>query len=515
MDKRFPVVLVILDGWGEAPPGRANPIVEEELPFWSAALRLFPYTTLRASGNDVGLPHGQAGNSEAGHMNLGAGRIVDQDAVVISKSIANGSFMRNPAFLKALSHIKKTGGNLHLMGIVSGKKSPHMDPDHVIALVAFARASKVKKVYLHAFTDGRDSYYKAGATFIRDVERIMSPPLEVVTIMGRLYLDRKKNWERTLAAYRAMVLGLGTTSRSAVAAVTEAYSRGETDEFIKPTVIVNGGGKPQGRIRSGDAVIFYNLRSDRARQLAKIFVQKNFEIKNPGAPKRGAMLKNLFFVAMTDFGPDLDSIATAFPSRSIHNSLPMCFQGLRQLYLAETEKYAHITYFFNGGYAAPVAKEDREVFESPSVDSYRGTPAMRVPEITDRIVTRIEKYDFIAANFASPDMIGHTGDMRAAKKALRIVDTNLLRLERAVVSRGGTLIVTADHGNIEEMLESGGLRVDTSHSVNPVPFLAISRNLKGKRARKYRDARLADVAPTILGIMGIPKPPDMTGRNLL
>ena len=515
MARKSHVVLVILDGWGEAPPSAGNPIIKKNLPFWKIATTLYPHTKLRASGDDVGLTHGQAGNSEAGHLNLGAGRIVDQDAMVISKSIANGTFIKNSAFQGALKHIKKTGGKLHFMGIVSGEKSPHMDPDHLTALFAFARTAGIKKVWFHAFTDGRDSYYKSGITFIRNIEKRFSPIVKIATITGRLYLDRKKHWERTTLAYDAMVRGKGIAVRSASLAVTEAYARGETDEFVLPSVIVDSSGKPQGLISGGDAVIFYNLRSDRARQLAKIFVQKDFEKMNPGAPKREKILKNLYFVAMTDFGPDLSGITTAFSSRNVKNSLPFCLAKKRQLYIAESEKYAHMTYFFNGGYANAVAGEDRKVIQSPSVDSYRETPGMRVSEITDIILKKINKYDFIGVNFASPDMIGHTGDIPAAKKAVKIVDENLTRIQQAVFSLNGTLLITADHGNVEEMLEKSSLRVDTSHSTNLVPFIALAKRFKGKYLKEYTDARLADVATTILNLMEMQIPDEMTGKNLL
>jgi len=517
--QKKPLILLILDGWGIAPKSPANAIELARKPVFNRLWKQYSHTTLKAAGSAVGLPADQPGNSEAGHLNLGAGRVVEQDTVVINKAINTGQFFKNPAFEAAAKYVRKNRSNLHLMGLLSDGKSAHSDPDHLLALLVWARLKKIKNVYLHLFTDGRDSPPHAALKLLEALMRSLKNHESkgtrsgewIATIMGRFYaMDRKKDWRRTESAYNAMVLGRGIAIRSPQAAITQAYNRGETDEFIRPYVIKRGG-KAIGTMRDNDAVIFFNLRSDRARQMSKPFVQMAFNQRNAGEFKRKKILKNLLFVAMTDFGPDLDSILTAFPAGDLKDTLTMALGGRRQLYIAEKEKYAHVTYFFNGGYADPVAGEDRVLINSPHVDNYARTPAMSTGEITSYVIKHLKQYDFITINFAIPDMVSHTGDLKAGIASVEAVDRGLYRLKHAVAAAGGTFIITADHGNAEKMLDLETGEMYTEHTNNPVPFILIESR-RGKRTLK--GGKLADVAPTVLKLMGVRKPKAMTGRPL-
>ncbi|MEK7097555.1 MAG: 2,3-bisphosphoglycerate-independent phosphoglycerate mutase, partial [Patescibacteria group bacterium] len=356
----LPMILVILDGWGISEPNKGNAVTLAKTPVLDSLIKEYPNTRLHAAGKYVGLPDGQPGNSEAGHMNIGAGRIVEQDMVKISKGINNGTFFKNAAFLEAIRHSKANKTKLHIMGMLPAGTSPHSDPDHILALIVLARTHGLKDVYLHLFTDGRDSPKYASLKMVNLIEQNLKDE-RIATVMGRFYaMDRTKKWERTEKAYNAMVMGNGKSAKSAHEAITEGYNRGETDEFIEPYVITENG-KPIAKIGDGDSIIFFNLRSDRARQLTKVFVQDDFNEKNPGSFRRKKVLKNVRFVAMTDFGPDLDSILSAFPSVDLKDTLPMQLSHLRQLYIAETEKYAHVTYFFNGGYTGAIAGEKQKL----------------------------------------------------------------------------------------------------------------------------------------------------------
>ncbi|MEK7167818.1 MAG: 2,3-bisphosphoglycerate-independent phosphoglycerate mutase, partial [Patescibacteria group bacterium] len=417
------IVLLILDGWGIGRNDESNPIISAEIPFMDYLFKKYPWTKLCASGKCAGLPPDQVGNSEAGHINLGAGRVVDQDVVKISKQINTGEFFKNPAFLTAINHVKKNHSALHLMGMVSNGQSPHSDPDHLLALLSLARKHQVKDVYLHLFTDGRDSPPRSSLKSIMALERSLQKNEVIATIMGRFFaMDRKKAWERTTRAYNAMTFDRQEHKANCPrAGIPRAYNANVTDEFIEPIIIFQKNRMTR-RISDQDSIIFFNLRSDRARQLAKPFVQKNFEKMNPGTIKRKQVLQDLVFVAMTDFGPDLDHIITAYPSADIKDSLPMLLKGKKQIYIGEREKYAHVTFFFNGGYADPVAGEKRIEIPSPKVDSYAKTPAMSMARVKAEILKSLPKYDFICANFSSPDMIGHTGDFKAGIKAAEAVD---------------------------------------------------------------------------------------------
>ena len=514
-----PFVLLIMDGWGIAPKSKANAIELAKKPHFDYLWKHYPHTELRAAGKDVGLPPDQEGNSEAGHMNIGAGRVVDQDSVAISKAINTGKFFKNPAFTAAHTHIKKNKSNLHIMGMLADDQSGHADPDHLLALLSWARMKKIKNVYLHLFTDGRDSRPHASLKLIEALMRQLKNQESgghrsgewIATITGRYYaMDRKKEWSRTEKAYDAMLLGKGLKAKSPQEAITQSYNRGETDEFIPPYVIERAG-KPIATIDDGDAIIFFNLRSDRARQMSKPFVQPEFNKLNPKSFKRKKILKNVVFVAMTDFGPDLDSILTAFPSADIINTLPAVLKNIKQLYIAENEKYAHITYFFNGGYADPVDDEDRVLISSPAVPSYDKTPAMSTYKITERVIKSLSRYQFIAINFAIPDMVGHTGNMKATTKSVEAVDACVGKLYHHISKLHGTLVITSDHGNAERKLDVATGEMYTEHTVNPVPFILIESK---KTPRRLRRGRLCDVAPTIIKLLKIPKPKEMTGKAL-
>ena len=512
-----PIVLVILDGFGIAPEGGANPVDLKVLPEYSRLCAESRHTRLWAHGEYVGLPEDQDGNSEAGHLNLGAGRIVKQDPSIINDSIRDGTFFKNPAFSEAIRHVKQNNSRLHLMGMLSNGQSAHSTPEHLYALLDLLDKEKVASVFLHLFTDGRDSHPFSGKTMVERLLRELRPNQRIASIIGRFYaMDRRKSWARTEKAYNAIVLGEGRCVNDPLTAFDESYREGVGDEFIEPYSICHED-KPIGDIQDNDAIIFFNHRSDRARQLAKPFVQENFNKDNPGSfiPKR--IVKNLRFVAMTDFGPDLDDIITAYPSVLLKDTLPMVLSKKRQLYLAESEKYAHMTYFFNGGYADPVNGEDRLMVPSPDVERYDQAPAMATRELADEVIKDLadKKYDFIVVNLACPDMVAHTGNLSAAKIALQAVDQNLGRLMEAVGPTGGALIVTADHGNIEEMKDFSSGAVDTEHSKNQVPFLLWLGTDGAKNLPPLRHGGvLADVGPTILDLFGVSKPVAMTGKSL-
>ncbi len=512
----LPMILIILDGWGIAPPSRGNAITLARTPNFENFGKNYPHTELFAHGKYVGLPKNQVGNSEAGHMNIGAGRIIKQDIVIINESIKNGTFYKNPALKQAITHVKKNKSRLHLIGMLSDGNSPHSDTEHIFAILEMARENRIKEIYLHLFTDGRDSSQYVGLKLIQEIQDKLHFNEKIVTVMGRFYaMDRKKKWERTKKAYEALVLGKGEQGIEAIATITQSYNRKETDEFIRPYIIGEPKNIKKTRISDNDSIIFFNLRSDRARQLTKAFVQKNFKKLNPGSFTIKKSLKNLCFVAMTDFGPDLDNILTAFPSIDIKKTLPFLLENLKQLYLTETEKYAHVTYFFNGGYKGKVNNEDQYVIPSPDVKSYDETPSMRAEDLTKKILENLKKkkYDFTLLNFPAPDMVGHTGNLKAAKKCCQNIDKFLEKIVNAYLKANGTVIVTADHGNVEEMINMETGEIDTKHSTYPVPFILINKKLKNKKLKK--DGVLGDIAPTILELLGEKKPPEMTGKSLI
>lgn len=508
------VVLLILDGWGIGKKDKSNAIYQAKTPTFDMLYRKYPWTKLGASGRSVGLPTGQEGNSEAGHGNLGAGRIVDQDVVRISKDINTGAFAKNAAFTAAIKNIHQRNSNLHIMGLLSNGQSPHSDPDHLYALLSMARQYKVKKVYLHLFTDGRDSPPHSALKEIEALERFLKPNEIIATVIGRFYaMDRNKFWERTQWAYDAMVLGKGHRSDSPQAGITRAYNANVSDEFIEPIVIYHKG-KMTPRIADGDSMIFFNFRSDRARQLAKLFVQPGFEKKNPGAKKRSRFLRHSIFVAMTDFGPDLDTVLTAYPAEDIKETLPLLLRDKKQIYIAESEKFAHVTFFFNGGYTGTIAGEQQIKIPSPRVERYSKTPAMSSAKIVQKIIASLPKYDFICANFAAGDMVGHSGDMKAAIAAAEAVDRSVGKVVAAALKRRATLIITADHGNLEYVSNLVTGEVVTEHTTNPVPCIIVDKRLAGNGISLKKNGVLANVAPTILKLFGIKQSKLMTKPSL-
>lgn len=513
----LPMILVILDGWGIAKPSKGNAISLASTPVINDLYKKYPSTLLSAHGKYAGLPPNQVGNSEAGHMNIGAGRLVEQDSVRISKSINDGSFFKNIAFIEAVRHVKINNSKLHLMGLLSSGSSPHSDPDHILALLILARNNGIKNVCLHLFTDGRDSPKYSALKMVNTIEKSCKNGEKIATIIGRFYaMDRKKKWDRTELVYDALTLGNCKKAASPQAAITESYNKGDSDEFIEPYVINNQSYSYKNtRIDDGDSVIFFNLRSDRSRQLVKTFGQNNFNRKNADSFKRKKVLKNTRFIVMTDFGPDLDNIITAFPSIDLLDTLPMQLSGLKQLYIAEAEKYAHVTYFFNGGYADPVAGEARIVIPSPNVKAYDETPLMSTKELVKIIIKNVKanKFDFTLLNIAAPDMIGHTGNLKAAKECCEGVDKCLGDIVKSYLKENGTIIVTADHGNIEQMINLKTNEIDTEHSTNQVPFIIASKD--AKRIKLRNNGILGDIAPTILDLMGKKKPKEMTGKSLI
>lgn len=508
----LPLVLLILDGWGIARPNRGNAITLGNTPVFDSLLSKYPNAKLCAHGECVGLPDSQDGNSEAGHMNIGAGRVVEQDSIYIAKGITDGTFFTNPAFRKVIEHVKKNKSSLHIIGLLSTGESAHSNPDHLAALLTLMHLNKVK-TYLHLFTDGRDSHQHVAIKLLGKLNFYLRDKQKVATIMGRFYaMDRKKSWTRTKMAYEALTEGKGLKFSSSTEAILSGYDRGESDEFLKPSIVIKKDKlkeNPVAVIGDNDGVLFYNLRSDRARQLTKPFVQENFS-----GFKRGKILKNIFFTAMTDFGPDLPGITTAFPSRDLKGTMPYALKGLRQLYIAESEKYAHVTYFFNGGYDKPIDGEKWANIPSPDVESYDKQPEMRVYDLTKEVISFLDKdrYDVIICNFANPDMIGHTGNLEAGIKTVEATDKAIGQISDRLLKLGGALIVTADHGNIEKMIDLESGEIETAHTKNPVPFIIVNKKLKNIELRK---GVLGDIAPTILDMLGVPKPQEMTGKSLI
>lgn len=511
----LPLVLVVLDGWGISAKQEGNAIAQAKLPNYRHFLSTYQNTRLQASGRAVGLPADQSGNSEAGHMNIGAGRVVEQDGVTISRSISNGTFFKNPALIQAAEHADRYKSNVHIMSLLSDGQSPHADNDHLLALISFFQNKTKQNIYLHIFTDGRDSpMFSALKILDKYKTTFSSPRVKIATVMGRFYaMDRRRAWDRTKAAYEAMTRGKGIKAKNAVEGINAAYNRGESDEYIAPTVICKKG-KPCATIGKNDTLVFSSLRSDRARQLTKVFAQEDFTKNNPNSFARPKKIANLFFVGLTDFGPDLDNVLTAFPGIDIPDTIVSVLRNYKQMYIAEREKYAHVTYFFNGGYDHAIVGETRVTVASKKIKRYDQYPQMSTSDIASRIVraVKVENYNIVVANFAGPDMVGHTANLEAAIKAVEYIDAALGKISQTVLSKGGTLIITADHGNVEEMLNTSTQEVVTEHSTNPVPFIVVSNKLKSKLRN---GGKLGDIAPTILDILHIKKPKLMTGRSLI
>lgn len=509
-----PVITVVWDGFGTKKRTEGNAILAARMPVWKQLCGAYPNTVLAADGVAVGLPPGQPGNSEAGHATIGAGRAVESDQVVIDRAIQEHRFEDNPALLQAAAHCIRRKSTLHFMGLLTNGRSGHASPKHVKALVKFAAGLNLPRVALHLFTDGRDTPPFHAAHLVAELEKQLPPNVVIATVMGRFYaMDRNRFWERTSMAYHALTDGEGVMAESPVQAVTEAYTRGESDEFITPTVICRDN-TCVAPVLDRDAVVFWNLRSDRARQLTKPFVMRAaFEACEVYATRRHAIRTGLLFVTLTEFGKDLDSVVAAFPHREVPGTIVEALRTHRQLYAAESEKFAMVTYFLNGGSDRPRYGEDRIRVPSPRVPRYDHVPRMRAQELARRVVTALDggAVDFALVNFANADMVGHSGNFQATVRACEALDDALRLIWRKVKSLDGTLLVTSDHGNAESMLNPHG-GADTEHNPNPVPFLVAGRSVRGRRLRR---GTLADVAPTVLGLLGVEKPREMTGHNLL
>ena len=505
------VVLVIWDGFGVAKKHLGDATQIARMPVWHRLCRTHVHSLLKASGKWVGLPETHPGNSEAGHETIGAGRVVPGDILTINETIKDKSFYKNPGFLEAVKQVKKNKSVLHLIGLLTEDKSGHASPKHIRALIEMAKQQKVRRVALHIFTDGRDTSPLDAEQLIAHLESELPPNFVIASVMGRFYaMDRNRRWGRTLLAYNAITHGEGVRADSASHAIAQAYNRGETDEFVLPTVICEKD-VCVAPVRDNDAVIFWNLRSDRARQMLKPFVEPHFEKLQPEAPKRHAIVKHLYFVTLTEFGKGLDSVVSAFPHHELRDTLLETLRHKKQLYAAESEKFSMVTYFMNGGYDAPKFGEHRLRVESPYVTNYKDRPEMSAKKLTERLLKRIPKHDFITVNYANADMVAHTGDLAATIKACETLDEMLGQIWKSVKENQGTLIVTADHGNAEELKTSYGGK-DTEHNPNPVPFLMAGAGARGKKAE---NGSLIDIAPTILSLFEITPPKIMMGKNLL
>ena len=514
MTRPRPFVLCVIDGWGVSDRQDGNAITMATTTNMSSWRVLYPYTTVDAAELAVGLPEGQMGNSEVGHLNIGAGFVVYQDSTRISEAIRDGSFFENAVLLEACRHAKERGTRLHLMGLL-GPGGVHAYSDHLYALLRLATLQGIDQIYVHPFLDGRDTPPQSAIPFTEELLAV-SDRLglgRVATLSGRYYaMDRDKRWERTEKAYRALVFGDGTAVSDPVAAIRGAYEDGITDEFVLPAVVQDGEA-PIATIGDGDAVIFFNFRTDRGRQLTRAFTVPDFN-----GFDRGQMLQDLYFVTMTEYEAGLP-VQVAFPPKDVEEPLAKVVSdaGLTQFHTAETEKYGHVTFFLNGGREEPFPGEDRALVPSPRVATYDLQPEMSAYGVRDEVLKAIAegRYDTIMMNFANPDMVGHTGILEAAVKAVNVVDDCLGSVAEAVLAAGGGMLITCDHGNAEQMVDPITGAPHTAHTTNPVPCVVLLPDDHPFRNGSLRgDGKLADVAPTVLAILGLPQPEDMTGRNL-
>jgi len=509
-----PIVLTVLDGWGYRVATKGNAIALARKPNYDRLLKDFPNTLIQTSGPFVGLPEGQMGNSEVGHMNMGAGRIIHMDITRIDVMIASGEFFKQPLLLEAME--RGRARNLHFLGLLSdGGVHSHMN--HLYALLRMAREQHVERVFIHCFIDGRDTHPHSGVEYIQQLQQKIREigVGQIASLTGRYFaMDRDNRWERVERAYRAVVHGdAPTKSADPVEAIRRSYERGVTDEFVEPIVITTGtspSAPPAGPIHDDDAVIFFNFRADRARQMTRAIAEPGF--KDFSDPKRPS---NLFYVAMTQYEKTWPWLRYVIAPEKIAHILAQVFaeQNLKNLRCAETEKYAHVTYFFNGGIEKPFAGEERILVPSPKVATYDLKPEMSAEGITDTVVKAIEQdqFDAIIMNYANADMVGHSGKLEAAIKAVEAVDAGLARIYQALKPRGGAWIITADHGNAETMIDPTTGGAHTYHTLNPVPFILVSDNDKQPL---QPNGSLRDIAPTMLAALGQPQPADMTGRDL-
>jgi len=501
-------LLIILDGWGLGDQTKRDVIYQTKPPYWNYLLNTYPHSQLQASGENVGLPNGQMGNSEVGHLNIGAGRVVYQDLVKINMAVRDNSFLENPEIINAYSYAKPHDKKIHIMGLVSNG-GVHSSMEHLFKLTDISKIYGVDKTFIHCFMDGRDTDPRSGAGFIRELEEHLKQSTgQIASVVGRYYaMDRDKRWERVKIAYDLLVNGIGTSAENPVAAVEQSYQNGVTDEFIEPIVCTKAG-KPVAVIEEGDVVIFFNFRNDRAKELTIVLSQKEM-------PEAGMQtIPNLQYYTMTPYDPTFQHVHILFDKDNVNNTLGeyLADSGLHQLHIAETEKYAHVTFFFNGGREAPFNGEERILVDSPKVATYDLKPEMSAFEVKDQLVKAIQmqRFDFIVVNFANGDMVGHTGVYEAIEKAVKAVDACLHDTVEAAKANDYETIIIADHGNADYALNDDG-SPNTAHSLNPVPFIYISKNTHAQ----VKEGRLADVAPSILHIMGLEQPKEMTGRNLI
>ncbi len=522
--QRQPAVLLILDGFGVAPPSRGNCIALAKTPNLDRLIERYPAMTLQASGDAVGLPWGEMGNSEVGHLTIGAGKVIYQDLPRITRAIIDRSFFSNPAFRQAIANTTAHDSTLHLIGMFSSA-GVHSFDEHAFAILELCKKSKVARVAIHVILDGRDSPYNSGATFVGKLQKkINTIGLgKIATLSGRFYaMDRDNRWDRIGLAYHAFVHGRGPQADDPLAAIKASYATSVYDEQFLPTVMTTNG-HPVATVGAHDSIIFFNYRSDRARELTKALTLPGFEKFD-----RGEYLKDVVVVTMTEYERDIP-VTVAFPPEEITTPLAKVYSdaGLAQLHAAETEKYAHVTFFFNGGVEASFPGEERILVPSPSVAAYDQKPDMSAREITDRVITAMDsgKYSFIVVNFANPDMIGHTGNIPATIRAITTIDVLVGQIVEATLAINGFVMITADHGNAEDKIDGQTGAVGKEHSANPVPLLVIADNLPTELVERFkaplRDLSsltpvgvLADVAPTLLGLAGLPIPDDMTGHNI-
>jgi len=506
-----PVVLVILDGFGERPPAPDNPIANASMPNWRQLLASTPHTTIDASELRVGLPPGQMGNSEVGHLNIGAGRVVYQDFTRIDHAIATGEFAANPVLTTAVDTARTRQSALHVLGLLS-PGGVHSHERQIAAMVELAAARGATRILVHAFLDGRDTPPRSAGPSLAFLESVCarSPGARIASIVGRYYaMDRDQRWDRVAEAYDLLVDGRAPyAAASASLALEAAYARGENDEFVKATAIVDPSGKPA-TMADGDVVVFMNFRADRAREMTRALTSPEFAgFPRPRVPALAG------FVCLTSYGDEFAALPAAFPPQTIGNSFGeyLAHLGLTQLRIAETEKYAHVTYFFNGGVEQVYPGEDRILVPSPKVATYDLQPEMSAPEVTDKLVAAItsRKYDAIVCNYANADMVGHTGNFDATVHAVETLDACIGRVVAAARDVGGEVLITADHGNAEMMFDPATGQPHTAHTLNRVPFV-----YAGRPATMAADGALQDIAPTMLALMGLPQPPEMTGKSLV
>jgi len=514
-----PVTLVIMDGFGLAPPGPGNAISLARTPNLDRYREEYPHTQLAASGGAVGLPPGEMGNSETGHMNFGAGRTVYQKLTLISKMIEDGTFYQTPAFEAAIAHVRRNNSKLHLIGLI-GPGGVHAYEGHLDALLTLARDAELRQVYVQAILDGRDTEPRSALGYVRELNGRMAAlgTGAVATTSGRYYaMDRDNRWERIRLAYDAIARGQGLTAASAEEAIARDYAEGLGDEYQLPTVMTHDGA-PAAIVSAHDAVIFFNFRGDRPRQLTKAFVLPEFDQFD-----RGPRIEDLYFVTLAEYEKDLP-VVVAFPPERLSDPVTVPLAkviseaGLRQLHVAETEKYAHVTYFINGGREEPFPGEDRALVPSLKVSTYDKAPEMSAAGVADAVTEGLarEDYALVIVNFANSDMVGHTGDIPATIKAVETVDTQVARVVAATLAKGGAALITADHGNAEQMLAPNGGGPWTAHTSNPVPFIVVAPDGAAIRHATLREGgKLGDVGPTILALLGLARPGEMTGESLV